>query len=77
MQHLGSPEANPVHTEFTILDWNLYELIPQSQFIANQFSEMGFLFVNITKTDIKKKLQGAFQSSTNETDIDRFSITKN
>ena len=53
-----------------------HELIAQSPFIANQFSDMGFLFVNITKTDTEKKLQGAFHSTNNETDIDRFSITK-
>jgi predicted MPP superfamily phosphohydrolase len=53
-----------------------HELVAQSQYIAKQFIDTGFLFVNITKTNTEKQLQGAFQSSNNGTDIDQFSITK-
>ena len=54
----------------------LQELDGQSQFVANQFSEIGFLNVNITSEDTGKKLQAEFDSSNNGTTMDRFSITK-
>ena len=55
---------------------NLQELDGQSQFVANQFSEIGFLNVNITTEDTGKQLQAAFHNSNNGTIMDRFSITK-
>ena len=54
----------------------LQELDGQSQFVANQFSEIGFLNVNITSEDTGKKLQAEFDNSNNGTIMDRFSITK-
>ena len=54
----------------------LQELDGQSQFVANQFSEIGFLNVNITTEDTGKQLQAAFDNSNNGTIMDRFSISK-
>ena len=55
---------------------NLQALDGQSQFVANQFSEIGFLNVNITTEDTGKQLQAAFDNSNNGTIMDRFSISK-
>lgn len=55
---------------------NLQALDGQSEFVANQFSEIGFLNVNITSKDIGKQLQAAFHNSNNETILDHFSISK-
>ena len=38
---------------------NLQELDGQSQFVTNQFSEIGFLNMNITSEDTEKQLQGS------------------
>lgn len=54
----------------------LQELDGQSQFVANQFSEIGYLNVNITTEDTGKQLQAEFDNSNNGTIMDRFSITK-
>ena len=53
----------------------LQELDGQSQFVANQFSEIGFLNVNIT-SDRGKQLQAAFHNGNNGTIMDRFSVTE-
>jgi predicted MPP superfamily phosphohydrolase len=55
---------------------NLQELDGQSQFVANQFSEIGFLDVNITSEDTEKQLQAAFHNTNNGTNMGRFSISK-
>ncbi len=54
----------------------LQELDGQSQFVANQFSEIGFLNVNITSEDTGKQIQAAFDNSNNGTIMDHFTITK-
>lgn len=54
----------------------LHELDGRSQFVANQFSEIGFLNVNITSEGTEKQLQAAFDNSNNGTIMDRFSISK-
>jgi len=54
----------------------LQELDGQSEFVANQFAEIGFLNVNITTEETGKQLQAAFHISNNGTTMDRFSISK-
>ncbi|HSA74159.1 MAG TPA: metallophosphoesterase [Nitrososphaeraceae archaeon] len=54
----------------------LHELNGQYPFIANQFSDIGFLQVNITNKDTEKHFQAAFHNSNNGTIMDHFSITK-
>jgi len=54
----------------------LQELDGQSEFVANQFAEIGFLNLNITTEDTGKHLQAAFHNSNNGTTMDRFSISK-
>ena len=54
----------------------LHELEGQSQCVANQFPEIGFLNVNITSEGTEKHLQAAFDNSNNGTIMDRFAISK-
>ena len=70
-----NPEA-PIYVTAGTGGANLQELDGQSQFVANQFSEIGFLNVNITTEDTGKQLQAAFDNSNNGTIMDRFSISK-
>ena len=55
---------------------SLHGLDGQSWFVANQFSDIGFLQVNITNKDAEKNIQAAFHNSNNGTIMDHFSISK-
>lgn len=48
----------------------------QSWFVANQFSDIGFLQVNVADKGTEKLMQADFHNSNNGTIMDHFSITK-